>query len=197
MLDLWNVLLVLLWIVVLIMGVLFVGLLREIGLIRAKNAGLYGQSGHNPMVPPTLPVGAQAPNFTLPKVGGGITTLNDFNGRPLLLAFVSTTCDPCKEFLPKLNAFSKHEASGDVSVLIISMGTMKENERLREEFELLPPVAVQEEMEVMTRYSTRQVPFVFLIDEGGTVRGRAIGTDYEQMEHLVASASKRSLRWVS
>ncbi len=36
----------------------------------------------------TVPVGAQAPDFTLPRSGGGEVSLASFRGRPVVLAFL-------------------------------------------------------------------------------------------------------------
>jgi peroxiredoxin Q/BCP len=34
------------------------------------------------------PVGSPAPDFTLPKAGGGEATLSSYRGRPVVLAFL-------------------------------------------------------------------------------------------------------------
>ena len=34
------------------------------------------------------PVGAPAPDFTLPRSGGGLATLSSYRGRPVVLAFL-------------------------------------------------------------------------------------------------------------
>jgi thioredoxin-dependent peroxiredoxin len=36
----------------------------------------------------TVPVGAQAPDFTLPRSGGGEVSLASFRGHPVVLAFL-------------------------------------------------------------------------------------------------------------
>jgi peroxiredoxin Q/BCP len=37
---------------------------------------------------PKAPVGAPAPDFTLPQAGGGDVTLSGYRGRPVVLAFL-------------------------------------------------------------------------------------------------------------
>jgi peroxiredoxin Q/BCP len=37
---------------------------------------------------PTVPVGSQAPDFTLPRSGGGEVALSSFRGRPVVLVFL-------------------------------------------------------------------------------------------------------------
>ncbi len=192
--GLWTALLIALWGLTLLIGLLILGILRKIGLIHRKIDDLPTRdTGHFTQ---GLSIGSQAPDFTLPLVGGGRLSLNTFRGHTLLLAFVSPSCSPCKDFLPELNTFLGR-LDRSARALIVSMGTMGENERLREELKLLPPVLVQDEMEVMTLYSTRSTPFVYLIDSEGVVRGHAIGTNREQMEQMLASVSERSLQWTS
>jgi thioredoxin-dependent peroxiredoxin len=36
----------------------------------------------------TVPTGSQAPDFTLPRSGGGEMSLSSFRGRPVVLAFL-------------------------------------------------------------------------------------------------------------
>jgi thioredoxin-dependent peroxiredoxin len=36
----------------------------------------------------TVPVGARAPEFTLPRSGGGEVSLSSFRGRPVVLVFL-------------------------------------------------------------------------------------------------------------
>jgi peroxiredoxin Q/BCP len=36
----------------------------------------------------TVPTGAAAPDFTLPRSGGGDVSLSSFRGRPVVLAFL-------------------------------------------------------------------------------------------------------------
>ena len=36
----------------------------------------------------TVPTAAQAPDFTLPRSGGGDVSLSSFHGRPVVLAFL-------------------------------------------------------------------------------------------------------------
>ena len=51
-------------------------------------------AAQNPQTPPAAPtappleVGAVAPDFTLPRSGGGEVSLSSFRGRPVVLAFL-------------------------------------------------------------------------------------------------------------
>jgi thioredoxin-dependent peroxiredoxin len=36
----------------------------------------------------TVPIGAQAPDFTLPRSGGGEVSLSSFRGQPVVLVFL-------------------------------------------------------------------------------------------------------------
>ena len=52
-----------------------------------------------------LPIGAPFPAFDLPVMNGGSRSLDSLlsAGKPLLLFFVSPTCEPCKLLLPEIH----------------------------------------------------------------------------------------------
>ena len=52
-----------------------------------------------------------APAFSLPDLAGGELALADLRGRPALIDFWATWCEPCERQVPVLNAF--HEQHGE------------------------------------------------------------------------------------
>jgi peroxiredoxin len=121
-----------------------------------------------------LPPGTEAPAFRLPRVGGGALSLQDYSGRRLMLVFSDPGCGPCHALAPQLEALWRQP--GTPSVLMISRGDLKANERTIEEHALTFPVVLQQQWEVSREYGTFAMPMAYLIDEEGVIASKvAVG----------------------
>ncbi len=65
--------------------------------------------------------GKLAPEFALQSVDGKTIRLSDFHGRPVLLNFWATWCEPCKVEMPWFVDFQKQYASQGLQVLGVAM----------------------------------------------------------------------------
>src|SRR5947209_7453847 len=153
-----------LWGLVLLLGFLLLGALRALGLqgwrleqLEATTPSRVGRNGLKP--------GAAAPDFTLPDAtGGGEVALHDFAGRRVLLVFTQSGCGPCKRVMPELNRL---QAAGELQVLVVNNGELKETRAWAAEARARFPVAVQDHYSLSRRYEVFATPFAFLIDEKG------------------------------
>ena len=69
-------------------------------------------------------VGELAPTFKLQSLDGTAVRLDELRGKPVLLNFFGTYCEPCKIEMPDLNRFyQKHKTR--VEVIAISAGESK------------------------------------------------------------------------
>src|SRR6516165_926944 len=71
--------------------------------------------------------GTPAPAFLLPDLKGQKQALVQFRGQHVLLVFCDPHCVPCNELMPRLEAL--HRRTPDINVVVISRGTVEENER--------------------------------------------------------------------
>ena len=70
-----------------------------------------------------IAIGQPASGFTLPDLTGQTKTFNVDSGRPLILNFWATWCEPCREEMPFLQqAHDTHQRAGLI-VLAISQDT--------------------------------------------------------------------------
>lgn len=68
-----------------------------------------------------LPLGTQAPDFSLPECGGGTVSLSDFEGKKaLLVIFMCNHCPYVKHVADQLKVLSDDYLSKDVAVVAIS-----------------------------------------------------------------------------
>jgi len=129
------------------------------------------------------PAGPLAPlNFSLPDAGGRTVSLADFKGRPLLVNFWATYCEPCKAEMPALIALTDEFKSNHLMVLGISAGdTPAEIRAFQKDFPqqfpsnypLLAGVGHDDLLEAFG--ADVAVPVTWLIRSDGTVAEKAEG----------------------
>lgn len=123
-----------------------------------------------------LTPGTFAPAFTLPRVGGGQLSLDDYKGRPVLLVFSDPDCGPCDLLAPRLERLTK-EAAGP-SVVMVSRGDPQRNRAKVAEHRLTFPVVLQEGWQLSRQYAKFATPIAYLIDTEGRIAATvAMGVD--------------------
>lgn len=133
--------------------------------------------GHAPSAvakPPQL--GDQASDFTLRDIAGQEVRLSSFRGRPVLLTFWATWCEPCKVEMPEIQkAYDQHKANGFV-VLAVNFGEKAEKAKAHaEQHGMSFPVLVDRRANVASQYTVVSLPVSLFIDAGGVIRERVFG----------------------
>jgi peroxiredoxin len=113
-----------------------------------------------------LKAGTPAPQFRLPRLGGGELSLEEFRGRRLLLVFSDPECGPCMELAPSLEKFHRR---GDVQVLMISRRDVEANRQKVADLGTTFPVVLQRHWEISLLYGMFATPIAYLIDEQGVL----------------------------
>ena len=122
------------------------------------------------LMPPGLPVGADAPNFELFDVeSGAMVSLREMRkaGHPVMLMFTSPRCGPCSEIFPSLRRWQQ-ALSEQLTIALVSTGTAEENRYTVEEHGL-QRVLLQETIEVTDAYGIRSTPSALMVTAGGKV----------------------------
>jgi len=114
-----------------------------------------------------LPAGTAAPDFRLPRVGGGELSLSQYRGRKVLLLFSDPTCAPCNALLPDLQR--RYAAGSEVDVVMVSRGDPATNASKIAELRVTFPVVLQRQWEISKQYGMFATPIAFLVDEQGTI----------------------------
>lgn len=134
-----------------------------------------------------LKVSAKAPSFTLEDTTGKSVSLSDFAGENVLLVFSSVTCSYCAEMYPWLKEFS--ERHGDMKIIMISNGSVEDNQRLVETQGFAFPVLIHAGS-VAEDYLVPGTPFFYVIDGNGIITAVGYAGSLSQLEELVSSAQK-------
>jgi thiol-disulfide isomerase/thioredoxin len=127
---------------------------------------------------PALPGPRQAGDKALPlpaelkMVGSGV--LPDLSGRPYLLFFWATWCQPCKQAVPEVMAFAEDRgltvvAISDEAADTVAAFLAKQGEGF------VDTVAVDPLRKSFIAYGVSGTPTILLVDEHGLVRHRQVG----------------------
>ena len=119
----------------------------------------------------------QATDFTLPLLSGEEVTLQEYQGKIIILNFWASWCEPCNKEAPHLqNFYKKHKR--DVEILAINV-TTKDNrtdvEKFVEKYHLTFPVLLDESGDTSTMYGAFSFPTTIIIDREGTINQEILG----------------------
>lgn len=112
-------------------------------------------------------VGSPAPDFTVELIEGETFTLSETRGRPVVLNFWASWCNPCREEIPDISAYA--ESHPDVSVIGVAVTDIEEDSRaFAEEIGAGYPLALGTP-EVEDAYPIFGLPNTVIIDEAGLI----------------------------
>ena len=116
-----------------------------------------------------LPVGTQAPSFSLSGLHGEILTLEALLSldKPVMLVFTDPHCGPCNALLPEIGRWQA-EHSEKLMIALVSRGDPKEN-RAKPSEHGVQHVLLQKDWEVSEAYQVEATPSAVLIAPDGKV----------------------------
>lgn len=169
---------VVLWVVVLGMGLMIFGLVRQIGILHERVAPMGAL-----MTDRGPEVGEMAPRISVKDIHG---ELIDFgvplaSGRLRLLLFVSPTCPVCKKLLPIAKSFAAGER---LEVVLVGDGDLTEQQRMIDDHGLRD-IAYVNSPQVGMAFQVGKLPYAVLIDEEGVIRAKGLVNSREHLESLV------------
>jgi len=121
-------------------------------------------------------IGASAAAFDLKSLDGKSVGLTSFRGKPLMLNFFASWCDPCRDEMPLINELASKAAKDGYGVLGIAVEDTRAavNEFARES-KLVFPIALDLNSTVKRAYRIFGPPATFFIDGQGVIRDLALG----------------------
>lgn len=142
----------------------------------------YGQARKGVSQPKSGP----APDFTLTLFDGGQISLTELRGRPVVLNFWASWCDPCKDEAPLLEAaWRKYKDQG---LMMIGVDYLDQEPAARaylQEFQITYPNGPDLGSKIARRYFIRGVPETFFIGPDGQIKSFKEGP-FTTMEELEA-----------
>jgi len=168
---------IVLWIVVLALGAVVFGMVRQIGILHERVAPMGALA--NDRGPD---VGEMAPDMKIAGLDGKLVTVGGptTNGRSRLLLFVSPSCPICKKLLPIARSFASGER---LEVVLVGDGDVQEQRAMIDKFELQGIPYVNSPQVGMT-FQVGKLPYAILIDEDGVIRAKGLVNSREHLESL-------------
>ncbi len=132
-----------------------------------------------------LALGSEAPGFSLGRLEGGETSLNDLKslGEKIILVFSDVACEPCQAFVPRLERLASAHAK-DFTTVLVTKGTVREvQEKLNGS--VLPHVLIQNGAHPAEQYGATATPSAIVINRFGLIDS-ALALGAGQIEQLIA-----------
>jgi len=132
-----------------------------------------GQGG----VPHYLGASLRAPDFTLPKQGGGEWKMSEQRGKVIVMNFWTVTCRPCIQEMPTIELLAEITNDwGDVEVVAVSTDrNWAEAETIIPRSSRITSLLDAERKVVTEQFGTKLFPETWIIDADGIVRFRFDG----------------------
>jgi peroxiredoxin len=121
-------------------------------------------------------IGGAAPDFTLESTEGQKISLGALRGKPMVVVFVASWCEVCREEMPTMGeTFRAHQEHGVVFLGVDIYEDYLVAQQFRKEFQMPFPLLVDAYGEVTKRYRVNGTPTTFFIDRAGIIRDVVVG----------------------
>ena len=152
--------------------------------VRAMGGGALGQD----------PFGRQAPAFRLPRLqGDGSVALADYRGKPVVLNFWASWCEPCKGEAPILASAQRRWSNRGVIFLGVDTKDRQADGRTFQALYGMQNVSVVDTQGMLgASYGVLGFPETFFIGRDGTIVAKYVGPiDSPTLDANVASIVER------
>jgi peroxiredoxin len=133
-------------------------------------------------------VGSRVPDFTLPTLDGRCAHLADYRGRPVIVNFWASWCNPCRREFPLFRAALDRHRHDRLAVLGVTHNDIVDDSRqfAREEGATWP-LLVDDGNDVGNAFGVNALPKTFFIRPDGTLVARIYGlTSRKDLEAEIA-----------
>ena len=125
------------------------------------------------------PTASLAPDFSYPAVGGGTVSLSALKGKVVILDFMATWCQPCKNQIANLKTiYSEYSVQG-VSIISIDIDPQDSSQHLTdyrtERGATWQFVLDSNGVYLEPKYSATSIPTIIIINKNGEIAKRNVG----------------------
>jgi len=121
-------------------------------------------------------IGNAIPDFTLESTEGESISLAAQRGKPIVLVFVASWCEVCREEMPTMIETYRAHRIHDVVFLGVNVYEDRATARkFRDEFQIPFPLLADPDGAITTRFRVNGTPTTFFIDRDGVLRDVIVG----------------------
>jgi len=124
---------------------------------------------------PGVPLGLEAPDFTVTKLDGSSVRLSSLRGHPVMLDFWATWCGPCRQSLPTTAAIAKKGAAQGLEVLAISDEDTNTVTSFMQQNHYMFSACLDSSDKAEQAYRVKAIPTTVILDASGKVRAYIVG----------------------
>ncbi|HYM42068.1 MAG TPA: TlpA disulfide reductase family protein [Steroidobacteraceae bacterium] len=128
--------------------------------------------GDIPSTPPPAPVPQKLPDISLPDTHGKPHRLSEWAGRPLIVNFWATWCEPCRREMPLLKGLRDKKSKNGLEIVGIAVDHHDSVEKYAEDMGIDYPILVGEQggLEAAAAFGAEPVlPFTVFADSQGDI----------------------------
>jgi thiol-disulfide isomerase/thioredoxin len=151
-------------------------------LLRAAPAEPKATATASPDTPPPAPaprsIPERLPDLSLPDLDGKPHRLADYGGRPLIVNFWATWCEPCRREIPLLKQLHRENSRNSFEIVGIAIDNQDSVQKFVRELRIDYPVLVGEKggLEAVSAFGMDTVlPFTVFADAQGRIVTLKIG----------------------
>jgi cytochrome c biogenesis protein CcmG/thiol:disulfide interchange protein DsbE len=128
-------------------------------------------------------LGKPAPDFQFQTPEGQPSSLSDFQGRPVLLNFWATWCNPCVHEMPFIQQVYEERQGEELVLLAINIGeSPSQAAEFMQSYGFSFPVLLDSDAALAQRYNIQYIPTTFFIDKDGIIKDVRIGAFQSKAE---------------
>ena len=151
------------------------------------------ESGGEGQAAPARVIPTDVPNVLLADTDGVKHALSEWKGRPLLINFWATWCEPCRREIPLLKTLRHERAADGVEVIGIAVDFRDAVQRYAHQMGIDYPVLVGEQdgLDAIARFGMDTVfPFTVFADRQGRIVALKVGELHADDAHLILDEIK-------
>jgi len=136
--------------------------------------------------PPKVP--ERVPELQLPASDGRIHRLTEWKGRPLVVNFWATWCEPCRREIPLLQALRREQSANGLEIVGIAVDSRESVQKYATEHEIDYPLLVgeREGLQAAAAFGMETVlPFSVFADREGRVVTLKVGELHRDEAELI------------